>query len=142
MAVAIEEEQENHWRHLTAPGEGVISYDSRDDLLVFRIKTRKYVKSIELQNYVADIDNEGFVTGIRLFDASKVLGIPRIALRNIREVAFESVAEQKVITIKLKMLCIWRNKAVRAKEEKDVQLVQNVHEHLENRSVKCLAAIA
>ena len=58
-------------------------YDYKEDILLFRITGRNYSKSVELQNLVADIDEEGFVTGIRIFDASKVFGVDKNSLKNL-----------------------------------------------------------
>ena len=59
-------------RHLNAIGKGQLLYDSKHDILTFKIKDRDYKMSVEFQNFTIDIDTENFVTGIRIFDASKV----------------------------------------------------------------------
>ncbi|MBW2969424.1 DUF2283 domain-containing protein, partial [Candidatus Woesearchaeota archaeon] len=58
-------------------------YDYKYDILTFKMKNRNYKKSIEFQNFVIDIDNKNFVTGIRIFDASKVFNTDKYVLKNI-----------------------------------------------------------
>lgn len=84
-------------KHLS--GEGEVLYDDRYDILTFKVKDRKYKKSVEFQNFVIDIDREDFVSGLRIFDASKVLNKEKNALKNIFSFAFKAAIENNVITV-------------------------------------------
>lgn len=99
-------------KHLNAKGKGEFSYDYRNDFLVFKIKDRDYLKSIDFDNFTVDIDTKGFITGIRIFDASKVFGLSKLALNNIKNFEFNTKAEDKVISIQLKFTSVLRNKPI------------------------------
>ena len=65
-------------------GKGEVDYDFKHDILFFKTKEREYAKSIELlDNLVIDVDKEGFLTGIQIFDAAKYLNIDKKSLLNI-----------------------------------------------------------
>lgn len=97
-------------KHLEARGKGEYTYDYANDILLFKVKNRDYSKSIEFDNLVADIDKEGFITGLRVFDASQIFELPKMALNNVKQFEFNAKAENKVITIQLKFIPVLRNK--------------------------------
>ena len=97
-------------KYLNGQGKGEIAYDFKYDILMFKVKDREYAKSVELHNFVADIDDKGFVTGIRIFDASKVFGVSKFLLKSIKSMKFKASVEDNVITIVLEFSSIVRNK--------------------------------
>lgn len=99
-------------KHLDAKGLGVYDYDFDNDLLLFKIKGREYEKSIEFGNLIVDIDKEGFITGLRIFDASKVFKMDKIALKNLKGFEFHTRVEDKIIEIQLRFTAMLRNKAI------------------------------
>lgn len=115
-------------------------YDFKEDILLFKIRERNYKKSVELQNFVADIDEEGFVTGVRVFDASKVFGMGKYALKNITYMEFTSHVENNVITITCKFVSKVRNKAV--PEQFRQQLTQTAPMNLADSSIGPIAVTA
>ena len=56
-------------------GEGQADYDYAHDILFFKTKEREYVRSIEINNMVIDIDKENFLVGIQILEASRFFGI-------------------------------------------------------------------
>ena len=65
-------------------GKGEVDYDYKHDILFFKVKNREYTKSIELlDNLVVDVDKEGFLTGIQIFDAAEYLNIDKKILLNL-----------------------------------------------------------
>jgi len=104
-------------RHLDAPGEVV--YDYKYDTLTFKIKDRNYKTSIEVQNFVIDIDEENYVTGIRIFDASKVSGINRIVFKNIIQGEFKASIKDNVINVLFKFVGKMRNRIIPLFTEKE-----------------------
>ena len=66
-------------RHLE--GKGEMDYDYVNDILFFKVENREYGKSIEFENMVIDLDNEEYITGIQIFDASVFLGVPKSYLK-------------------------------------------------------------
>ena len=91
-------------------GEGEFLYDFKHDILTFKVKDRDYKMSVEVQNFVIDIDTDNFVTGIRIFDASKVSGLKKIVFQNLIHGKFEASIKDNVITVRLQFVGRLRNK--------------------------------
>ncbi len=89
----------NIGRHLE--GEGEMDYDYVNDILFFKVNNREYNFSLEFHNMVIDIDNEEFITGIQLFNASSFLGISKQHLREIPKWQFKAKIDQGIIEIRL-----------------------------------------
>ena len=68
------------------------------------------MKSLDFDNLIVDIDKEGFITGLRIFDASEIFNIPKLALKNIKSWRFNASIEDKKVTIQLEFIPILRNK--------------------------------
>ncbi len=101
----------NKEKHLTT-GKGEFLYDYKHDMLTFRVKDRDYKMSVEFQNFAIDIDTENFVTGIRIFDVSKVVGIKKIVFNNLVHGNFKASIKNNVISIRLNFVGKLRNKLV------------------------------
>lgn len=106
-------------KHLDANGELEVIYDFKYDILLFKIKERSYKVSIEFQNFVVDIDKEGFATGVRIFDASKVFNIDKYKLKNITVAELNTKIQNNIITIRLNFLSKVRNKIIPLIENKE-----------------------
>lgn len=127
-------------KHLDGTGKGDFLYDLHNDILMFKIKERDYQNSVEFQNFVADIDTEGFVTGIRIFDASEVFGIDKYTLKNIVKWEFKISVESGMITVRLTFVGQVRNKEVPV-ENFTQQLTTSLNGyHLTDSSVECAVA--
>ena len=112
---------------------GVIDYDYTNDILFFKVKDREYSHSIELLGYVIDLDTEGFVVGLQIFDASVYFKISKMALRQIRKWDFEASLIGDVLQVRLSFNLIVRNRTI----EKSPILVQKLEEHLPNSKMFC-----
>ncbi len=97
-------------KQLDARGKGEYSYDYKNDILLFKVKDRRYQKSLEFGNLVVDIDHEGFITGLQIFDASKVFQLSRLMLNNIKQFEFHSTVEKGIITLHVRFVPVLRNK--------------------------------
>lgn len=80
---------------------GEVDYDPENDILFFKLKGREYSKSIELDDLVVDLDQEGLVSGLQIFDAGQQFNLDVGALQNIHHWNFHVKVENKVITIQL-----------------------------------------
>ncbi len=98
-------------KHLNAKGKGEYSYDYRNDILLFKVKDRDYMKSLDFDNLVVDIDKEGFITGLRIFDASKIFRLQKLALKNLKNFEFSAKIEKRIVSIQLRFNSILRNKS-------------------------------
>ena len=104
-------------------GKGEFIYDYNYDILTFKIKDRNYKKSIEIQNFAVDIDDQDFVTGIRVFDASKVFGIDKYVLKNLVHGEFKASVEKNIMTITIRFVGVQRNKLIFTKKENFVHQI-------------------
>lgn len=107
-------------RHLEAAGE--MDYDYVNDILFFKIKDREYDFSLEFQNMVIDIDEEKFIVGIQIFDASEFLGLQKTDLRIIPRWQFKARIDKGVIEIRLFYQIVIRNKTI---EKNPIIIQQN-----------------
>jgi uncharacterized protein YuzE len=114
-------------------GSGVVDYDFVNDILFFKVDKREYSHSIELLGYVVDLDIEGFVVGLQIFNASNQFGISKNALRVIKSWKFEASLIEDVLEVKVFFNMIQRNKII----EKNQILVQKMGENLPNSTVLC-----
>lgn len=122
-------------RHLDAKGKGERSYDYRNDVLVFKIKKRDYQRSIDFDNIIVDIDTEGFITGVRIFDVSKVFKLSKLALSKICKFEFNAKAEDKVISIQLRFTSVLRNKCIIKQGQNFVR--EAIHSDVNDSEVLC-----
>tara|TARA_Y100000310_G_scaffold343467_1_gene451227 strand:- start:4380 stop:4790 length:411 start_codon:yes stop_codon:yes gene_type:complete len=132
-------------KHLDAKGKGEFAYDYKYDILTFKVKDRDYQKSIEFQNFTADIDKKGFVTGARIFDASIVLGVDKYILKNITQWEFKSNVENNVIIITLNFVAKFRNRLLPILGQKQNFMQQfttpSTSQQLVDSTVKCAVAL-
>ena len=119
-------------------GKGEVDYDYKHDLLFFKTKEREYAKSIELlDNLVVDVDKEGFLTGIQIFDASEFLDIDKKSLLQIPNWQFTINVHENIIEIRLVFQIKVRNKIV----EKNPIISQQINQNLPNSELVCEAVV-
>ncbi|MBI1972417.1 DUF2283 domain-containing protein [Candidatus Woesearchaeota archaeon] len=92
--------------------KGIVDYDYKNDILFFKVKEREYKQSIDFGDFILDVDKEGFVTGIQIFDASKIFSIDKYALQKIRNWRFHTKTENKVVSVQLFFEAVKRNKVL------------------------------
>src|SRR3989344_4233543 len=109
-------------------GKGEANYDYKYDILFFKAAEREYVKSIELENIVLDIDKEGFIVGIQILEASKFLCIDKKMLLKIPRWIFETKVDHGKIEVRLLFKMMLRNKII----EKNPIIIQETTEPLPN----------
>ncbi|MCK4647524.1 DUF2283 domain-containing protein [Candidatus Pacearchaeota archaeon] len=114
-------------------GKGEWDYDFKYDVLFFKVKNRKYLKSIEVDNFVLDLDSEKFLTGIQIFDASEFLKTDKIMLREIPNWRFEAKIENNKIEVRLMFQIKLRNKII----EKNPIIIQPIEQRLPNSQLIC-----
>ncbi len=125
-------------KHLDARGKGEHTYDYSNDILLFKIRDRDYAISLDFDNLIVDVDTKGFVTGMRIFDASKLFGLSKLALNSLKSFEFNSKVENKIITLQLRFTSVLRNKPL-IKHGQDI--VREVSDsHIGNSEVMCTIA--
>ncbi|MBU2561552.1 MAG: DUF2283 domain-containing protein [Nanoarchaeota archaeon] len=115
--------------------KGEVDYDYKQDILFFKTSERDYAKSIELENLVLDVDKEGFIVGIQIFEASKFLNISRNMLLKIPTWQFEANVRDGRIEFRLMFQIVVRNKII----EKNPIIMQPISEPLPNSNLICEA---
>lgn len=116
-------------------GKGEFDYDYRYDILFFKTKNREYDRSIKLDNIVLDVDKEGFIVGIQIFDASEFLNIPKIHLRKFPTWEFRATLYENKLEVRLSFQIEIRNKII----EKNPIIIESV-EGLPNSEMICMPA--
>jgi len=124
--------------------KGEADYDYKHDVLFFKTKNKEYVKSLELDNLVLDIDSKGAIVAIQIFEASKFLKMTKSHLRNIPNWEFYAKAEQikdnghnlTKIEVRLTFQVMIRNKLV---EKNPIIVPKPLTEMLPNSEIACTA---
>ncbi len=111
--------------------EGESDYDYLNDILFFKVKEREYSRSVELENIVVDVDEEDFVVGAQIFEASKFLGITKDALKNVSNWQFQAKVDQQKLELRLIFQTIYRNKLI---EPRPI-IIEELKEPLPNSEV-------
>lgn len=130
-------------RHLDAKGKGEIVYDLKYDTLTFRTKNRDYSKSVEFLNFSADVDKEGYVTGITIEDASQVFGVDKRFMKEIAHAEFHAEVKKGIISVKIGIVIKKRNKLMplTSSEESHTQTFsEKAGKGLLEASVECATA--
>ena len=95
-------------RHLKGVGE--FDYDIRNDILLFKVKDREYSHSIELSTLVIDFDEEDFIVGLQIINASEILQISKDALRGVSGFRMKAKINNGVVQMNLTFDMTLRNK--------------------------------
>lgn len=123
-------------------GKGEFLYDYKYDILTFKMKDRNYKKSIEFQNFTIDIDDKNFVTGIRIFDASRVFKANKYILKNIVKGEFKANVENKILTITINFMGKQRNRLINlfaGSQNYTQQIITPAAQNLRDSTVECAA---
>lgn len=122
-------------KHLNGTGQGEFAYDFDHDTIFFKIKDRDYKMSMEFQNFVADVDEEGLVIGVRVFDASKVFNVAKEILQGITRWEFKAAVEENTLTVTLRFVSRGQERAL---ENFTQQLTMPLNGyHLADSAVEC-----
>lgn len=113
--------------------KGEVDYDYLEDILFFKVKDREYSRSVEMGSLVVDIDEEDFITGIQIFDASQFFGLSKEQLRGVRKWQFKASIEGNRLEIRLVFQVIFRNKII---EPRPI-IVEKLDETMPDSKVVC-----
>ncbi len=116
---------------LNAKGEA--DYDFENDILFFKVKNREYEKSVELDRFAIDIDDENFVVGMQIFEASKFLGVPKEFLCAIKRWAFQATVAENRLEIRLMFQVLSRNRVI----EKNPIIIEPLKISMPNSNMMC-----
>ncbi|MBS3176047.1 DUF2283 domain-containing protein [Candidatus Woesearchaeota archaeon] len=116
-------------------GKGEFLYDYNNDIPLFKTKKRNYLKSLDFDDLIVDIDEQGFITGLQVFDASKVFNLSKMALKHIKEFVMHTKVENKVINIQLHFTSTLRNKPIITHGQNFTR--ESLDLHLKDAEVRC-----
>ncbi len=118
--------------------KGEVDYDFRHDILFFKTMEREYTKSFDTDNITIDIDKEGLLVGIQIFEASKFLNVDKKDLLIIPQWEFiANVYGGNRIDIRLTFQVKIRNKII----EKNPIILQQINENLPDSQLVCEAVV-
>lgn len=120
-------------RHLNKIGE--FDYDSRNDILFFKVKDREYSHSVELSTLVIDFDEENFVVGLQIINASEIFQMSKDILRGVSGFRMQAKINDGVIQINLSFEMVKRNKIT---EYKPI-IFERVGDEIPNSNMICVA---
>ncbi|MCX6818448.1 MAG: DUF2283 domain-containing protein [Candidatus Aenigmarchaeota archaeon] len=118
-------------------GRGECDYDYLNDVLFFKARGRNYSRSIEMDRFVIDIDEEDFVVGMQIFDASEFLATSKLILRNVRDWKFQATVDENKLEIRLLFQVVYRNKIT----EKNPIIIESLEQDLPDSKAKILCNI-
>ena len=120
-------------------GKGEVDYDYKHDILFFKTKDRQYARASEVvEKIVVDLDKEGFLVGIQIFDASEFLNLDKKELLSIPKWVFNAnVYDGNKIDIRLTFQIKVRNKII----EKNPIIAQQINQKLPNSEMICEAVV-
>ena len=114
--------------------KGKYIYDFVEDVIYLVPFRRTYSSSFQIDNFIFDLDKNRKLVGLEILNASKVMNIPKIFLKNAAKGRLEIVAKKDKIYIKLEMVGILRNKHL-----KNILNVERIHENNFSPSIEKLA---
>ena len=123
-------QESKNMKRLDARNKGLVDYDEKYDILYFKAKEREYTTSIEVGDLMLDVDAEGFVTGLQIFDAAERFHLPQKALQKIVQWTLKSRSEDGVITAQLAFTANFNGKL--AEKSLDIVSVSNNLEDAES----------
>ena len=85
-----------------AKGDTKMIYDSEEDILSLS-RGRKVKASIDIGDFIVDVDHKGFVAGIEILNASENLDIPAETLESLRSASMNISYKTKFIVLSLVM---------------------------------------
>ena len=123
--------------------KGKVDYDFKHDILFFKSENRNYKKSVEIDNLVVDIDEEDYIVGIQIFEASKFLNLKKSVLMHIPKWEFSAKTDlnsdnqdQTRIEIRLAFTVKVRNQLI---EKNPIIMPHPIMEKLPDSKMTCVA---
>ncbi len=114
---------------------GDYDYDLKNDIFFFKVKDREYAYSIELNNLVIDFDEEDFIVGLQVFNASTFFDISKENLHRVKNFKMQSKIKNGLIQINLTFGMIIRNQ----KTEYKPIIFERVTQKIPNSELLCIA---
>ncbi len=79
-----------------------MNYDEEEDILVLS-KSRKIKASLDLGDFVIDVDSDGFIVGIEILNASQNLRLKEEQLKDLKQASMNVVYKPNYVHISIIM---------------------------------------
>ena len=87
-------------------------YDLQNDSIFFYGEDKKYKSSVELEGVILDFNEEDYLTGIEILDASEKFNVSKADLLNIKNFDATIIISKENIDVRMKMEYYKRNKLI------------------------------
>lgn len=87
-------------------------YDFQNDSIFFYEEDEKYRSSIDLDGIILDFNEEGYLMGIEILDASEKFNVLKSDFHNIKHFGATIEINKENIKVTMKMEMIKRNKSI------------------------------
>ncbi|MCD4765541.1 MAG: DUF2283 domain-containing protein [Methanosarcinales archaeon] len=87
-------------------------YDLQNDSIFFYGEDKKYKSSVELEGVILDFNEEDYLTGIEILDASEKFNVSKADLLNIKNFNATIIINKENIDVRMKMEYYKRNKLI------------------------------
>ena len=87
-------------------------YDLQNDSIFFYGEDRKYKSSVELEGIILDFNEEDYLIGIEILDASEKFKVSKADLLNIKNFDATITINKENIDVRMKMEYYKRNKLI------------------------------
>jgi len=87
-------------------------YDLQNDSIFFYGEDKKYKSSVELEGVILDFNNEDYLMGIEILDASEKFNVSKADLVNIKNFDATIIISKENIDVRMKMEYYKRNKLI------------------------------
>lgn len=113
--------------------KGKYDYDEEYDILYVGAPEKGYAYSIEIDNGVVDIDKEGKICGIQIFDASECLGVEKECLRKKHKWSFSAEVYENRLILRVIVQIRQKNKII----EKNLIIHHILKKHYPDSEIVC-----
>jgi len=86
-----------------------VVYDFGEDIFFARPVNRKYDSSVQIGNFIFDLDEKNKIIGFEILNASKLFGVPKLFLHNHKDVKIEIKVKGKFIMMQAQIQSLIRN---------------------------------
>ena len=87
-------------------------YDFQNDTIFFYVDNDKYVSSMDLDGIILDFNEDNFIMGIEILNASKKFNFSKAGLRDIHHFSATIEISKKNIEVSMKLEIVKRNKLI------------------------------
>ena len=87
-------------------------YDLQNDSIFFYGEDKKYKSSVELEGVILDFNEENYLTGIEILDASEKFNVSKADLLNIKNFDATIIISKENIDVRMNMEYYKRNKLI------------------------------